>query len=294
MNDFFNDRKNRLKDFKTKFLKKVSNHKNIDIPDGLFIKCEECSKPVYEKELDHNLFVCPNCGFHFRIDGSRRLEMTVDKLSFIEIDADLCSLNPLNMVGYEEKLEVAKRLTGRPDAFLCGKASIDTMPCMIGVLDSFFMMGSMGSVVGEKVTRLIEKAIEESLPLIIISASGGARMQEGIYSLMQMAKTAGALKKLDQAGLLYISVMTYPTTGGVAASFASLGDINIAEKSALIGFAGARVIKQTIKEDLPAHFQSADFQKEHGLIDIVVERKDMKSVLSKLLKLHLGLGDKNG
>ncbi|CCV65382.1 Acetyl-coenzyme A carboxylase carboxyl transferase, subunit beta [Paracholeplasma brassicae] len=288
MNDFFSERKKRLHDFKVKFLKKTAVKKQTDIPDGLFLKCEECQKPIYEKELEAQLHVCPNCGFHFRINAKKRIAMLADDDTFVEVNEHLESTNPLGMPFYEEKLNSAKKFTNQNDAFISGSCTIGDYPCFLGVLDSFFMMGSMGSVVGEKVTRLIELAIKEHKPLVIVSASGGARMQEGILSLMQMAKTAGALKKLEQEKLLYISVMTYPTTGGVAASFATLGDINIAEKSALIGFAGSRVIKQTIKEELPAHFQSAEFQKEHGLIDLVVERKQLKSQISALLKLHQG------
>jgi acetyl-CoA carboxylase carboxyl transferase subunit beta len=192
------------------------------------------------------------------------------------------------MPGYEEKLTKSMELTQNQEAFISGFAKIGGIDCAIGVLDSYFMMGSMGSVVGEKVTRLIEKANKKRYPLIIFSASGGARMQEGILSLMQMAKTAGALYRFDQSGLLYISILTNPTTGGVAASFASLGDINIAEKSSLIGFAGSRVIKQTINQDLPVHFQTAQFQLDKGQVDMVLNRKEIREKLIKILKLHQG------
>lgn len=288
MSDIFNERKKRLEDFKRRFLKKSTLKVQTDIPNGLFIKCEECHKPIFEKELELHMHVCPSCGFHFRIDARKRIALLADLNTFVEVDQNLTSMNPLGMPAYEEKLDSARKFTNNEEAFVGGYCTIDQAPVLLGVLDSFFMMGSMGSVVGEKVTRLIELAIKEERPLILVSASGGARMQEGILSLMQMAKTAGALKKLEQKGLLYISVMTYPTTGGVAASFATLGDINIAEKSALIGFAGSRVIKQTIKEELPQHFQSAEFQKEHGLIDLVVERKQLKRKISILLKIHQG------
>lgn len=287
MNDFINDRKEKLKAFKDRFFKKESN-KPIDIPSGLFLKCDECGKAVYEKELETNHSVCPNCDYHFRIGARKRLLLTTDEGSFVSLFDDVTSTNPLDMPGYDTKLQGSKKLTQQKEAFICGKALIESIPCAIGVLDSTFMMGSMGSAVGEKVTRLIEYSIENKLPLIIFSASGGARMQEGILSLMQMAKTSGALYYHNEAKLLYISVMTNPTTGGVAASFASLGDVNIAEKSSLIGFAGARVIKQTIKQDLPPHFQTAQFQLDKGQVDLVVSRKDMKKTLATLLALHQG------
>lgn len=287
MNDFISEHKRRIKSFKDRLFKKESN-KPIDIPSGLFLKCDECGKAIYEKELELNQSVCPNCDYHFRIGARKRLSITVDKDTFCELDSHLTSLNPLNMPGYEEKVKSAQKLTQMPEAFVSGTAKIGGFDCAVGVLDSHFMMGSMGSVVGEKVTRLIEKALKDHLPLIIFSASGGARMQEGILSLMQMAKTSGALYQFDQEKLLYISVLTNPTTGGVAASFSSLGDINIAEKSSLIGFAGARVIKQTIKQDLPPHFQTAQFQLEKGQVDMVVSRKDMRDKLILLLKLHQG------
>lgn len=287
MSDFINERKKRLQEFKSRFFGKDKN-KPIDIPDGLFVKCDECGTALYEKELEQKLSVCPNCGHHFRIGARKRITITVDPNSFCEMDSNLTSLNPLAMPDYEVKLESAKKLTNQSDAFVCGKATIQGYPCFIGVLDSYFMMGSMGSVVGEKVTRLIERATTERTPLIIFSASGGARMQEGILSLMQMAKTSGALHYLNEAGVLFISILTNPTTGGVAASFASLGDINIAEKSSTIGFAGARVIKQTIKQDLPPHFQTAQFQLEHGQVDLVLSRHEIKATLAKLLLFHGG------
>ena len=287
MNDFINERKLKIKAFKDRFFKKESN-KPIDIPSGIFLKCDECGKAIFEKELELNHHVCPSCNYHFRIGARKRLLITVDEDSFIEMDHDLKSINPLDMPGYEGKLQNARKITNANEAFVSGTAKIKGIDVSIGILDSYFMMGSMGSVVGEKVTRLIEFAIKSKQPLIIFSASGGARMQEGILSLMQMAKTSGALYLLDQAKLLFISVLTNPTTGGVAASFASLGDINIAEKSSLIGFAGARVIKQTIKQDLPAHFQTAQFQLEKGQVDLVVSRKEMKETLYQLLLLHQG------
>ncbi len=288
MNDFLTERKSKLEDFKKNIRKKHTNYEPIDIPDGLFIKCEQCGAAIYEKNLEANHSICPYCDFHFRMGALRRLELTVDQGSFKPINSKITSANPLDMPEYMDKLATGQKLSKMNEAFLSGTATIVNMPCAIGILDSSFMMGSMGSAVGEKVTRLIEYAGEQKLPLIIFSASGGARMQEGILSLMQMAKTSAALHYFDQKGLLYISVMTNPTTGGVAASFASLGDINIAEKSSLIGFAGARVIKQTIRQDLPEGFQTDQFQLDHGQVDLVVNRKDMRKTLYKLLQLHQG------
>jgi acetyl-CoA carboxylase carboxyl transferase subunit beta len=216
-----------------------------------------------------------------------------DPESFQVIDDTLTSKNPLNMPDYDSKLAVSKKSTGQLEAFVGGTAMIQGLPVAIGVLDSFFMMGSMGSVVGEKITRLIELAILKQLPLLIFSASGGARMQEGILSLMQMVKTSAALKHFDQAGGLFISIMTHPTTGGVAASYASLGDIHVAEHGALIGFAGARVIKQTIQQDLPEGFQTAGFQLKHGQVDLVVHRKDLRTTLLTLLRFHPSKGGLN-
>ena len=202
------------------------------------------------------------------------------------MDDTVTSKNPLSMPEYDQKLSISRKSTGHQEAFVCGQASIQGIQVAVGVLDSFFMMGSMGSVVGEKITRLIEYAIQSTLPVVIFSASGGARMQEGILSLMQMVKTSAALKKLDQVKGLFISVLTHPTTGGVAASYASLGDIIVAEYGALIGFAGARVIKQTIQQDLPEGFQTAGFQLKHGQVDLVVERKNLKTTLIQLLRFH--------
>lgn len=258
----------------------------INIPEGVFVQCSNCQAALYEKVLKKNQHVCPVCQNHFRIDAYTRLSYTVDEDSFKVMFDHLLSTNPLRMPGYEDKLIQAQKSSHINEAFVCGQASIVGFPCAIGILDSHFMMGSMGSVVGEKVTRLIEFATKEQLPLIIFSASGGARMQEGILSLMQMAKTSAAIKKLDDAGGLYISVMTHPTTGGVAASFASLGDYHIAEMSSLIGFAGPRVIKQTIQEELPEGFQTAEFQQQSGQVDIVLNRQDIKKTLFHLLKFH--------
>lgn len=286
MNDFINERKHKLEDFKKNIRKKEVVYKPADIPDGVFVKCDQCGAAIYEKMLDANQQICPYCDFHFRMNAKKRLSVTIDEGSFSEINSQITSKNPLETPEYEEKLESGKKLTQMNEAFISGTATIVGIPCAIGVLDSHFMMGSMGSAVGEKVTRLIEHATTKKLPLIIFSASGGARMQEGILSLMQMAKTSAALYYFNQKGLLYISVLTNPTTGGVAASFASLGDINIAEKSSLIGFAGARVIKQTIRQELPDGFQTDKFQLEHGQVDLIVHRQEMRKTLYQLLSLH--------
>jgi len=286
MKNLLDERKKQLNQFQELLNRRTIQTKPVDIPDGVFTQCEQCHSAIYNKDLSDNFDVCPYCGFHFRIDAHKRISYTLDKNTFVELFSNIESMNPLKMPGYEEKLIKGQLMTKMNEAFLCGTGIIDGYKVSIGILDSFFMMGSMGSVVGEKVTRLIEYAANNNLPLIIFSASGGARMQEGILSLMQMAKTTGALNLLDAKGILYISVLTNPTTGGVAASFASLGDINIAEKSSLIGFAGARVIKQTIGQDLPSGFQTDLFQLKKGQVDMVVERKDLRNVISNLLNLH--------
>ncbi|HHX00720.1 MAG TPA: acetyl-CoA carboxylase carboxyltransferase subunit beta [Acholeplasmataceae bacterium] len=287
MNNFLDKRKQRLERYKN-IRGKSNNITKITIPDGIFVKCEKCGEPIYHDDLLENDYVCPKCNYHFRLSARQRIAFISDENSFKELYANLKTLNPLDFPDYEKKVKQYQEAQEEFDAFVCGEAKIDGHKVALGVLDSFFMMGSMGSVVGEKVTRLIEYSIEHKLPLIIFSASGGARMQEGIFSLMQMAKTSAALKKHDLAGLLYISVLTHPTTGGVTASFASLGDINIAEPNALIGFAGKRVIEQTIQEKLPDGFQSAEFQKEKGFVDMVVDRKDLKNVISTILTIHKG------
>ncbi len=286
MNDFIDERKKKLERFKKTVRKKTTASEPIDIPSGLFIKCDRCQAAIYEKNLKTNQLICPYCDYHFRMPAKDRIKSITDDETFEQMFNDVTSINPLEMEGYLQKLDIAKQNSSLDEAFYCGTALIVGIKVAIGVLDSFFMMGSMGSAVGERVTRLIEYAMDHRLPLIIFSASGGARMQEGMLSLMQMAKTAAALAKFDEKGLLYISVMTNPTTGGVAASFASLGDIIIAEKSALIGFAGSRVIKQTINQDLPKGFQTDEFQLEHGQVDMVVGRKEMRKTIYQLLRLH--------
>lgn len=286
MDNFLENRKTRLDRFKKNVRKKKVNASKVDIPDGLFTKCKECNELIFNDDLQKNEYVCPNCDYHMRISARNRIKMICDKNSFIEHFENIETANPLNFPDYKTKVEKYQKSTNEKEAFICGIGKLDHIKVAVGVLDSYFMMGSMGSVVGEKVTRLIELATKEQLPLLIFSASGGARMQEGIFSLMQMAKTSAAIKYHNDQGLLFISILTHPTTGGVAASFASLGDIIIAEKGALIGFAGQRVIQQTIQQDLPIGFQTAEFQLEKGFVDLVATRKDLKPILYKLLSLH--------
>lgn len=257
-----------------------------DIPVGKWIKCEKCKEILYKEIVRENYSVCPNCGNHFRLSSRRRIAQIIDEGTFEEFKLNIETVNPLGMDSYIKKMETIREKTGIDEAVKCGTGNINGEKVVICVMDGNFLMGSMGSVVGEKITYSIEKAIELELPLIIFSVSGGARMQEGIISLMQMAKTSAAIAKLDEAGLLYISVLTDPTYGGVTASFASLGDIILAEPHAMIGFAGRRVIEQTIKQELPEEFQTSEFLLEHGFIDKVVERKDMKDTIHKLLLLN--------
>lgn len=257
-----------------------------DIPKGLLFKCPRCRCVTFEEEFEKNIKVCPQCNYHSRITARERLEITVDKGSFEEFDRDMISKNPIDFPDYDKKQQALREKTGLNDAVLTGKAKIRGEEIIIIVMDSNYMMASMGSVVGEKITRAIEYATANRLPVIAFTASGGARMQEGIVSLMQMAKTSGAVAKHNEAGLLYIAVMTDPTTGGVTASFASLGDIIIAEPKVLIGFAGRRVIEGTIRQKLPDDFQSAEFMLENGFVDMIVERKKMRRVIAHLLKLH--------
>ena len=260
----------------------------IDIPVGKWAKCEKCKEIIYKETLRENLSVCPNCGHYFRMHINKRLELIIDKDTYKKFDINIETNNPLELEDYPRKLKSLREKTGIQEAVSAGTGKINGEEVVICVMDSGFLMGSMGVVVGEKITYAVEQAIEKRLPLIIFSASGGARMQEGIISLMQMAKTTSALTKLDKAGLLYISVLTDPTYGGVTASFASLGDIVIAEPGAMIGFAGKRVIEQTIGEQLPEGFQTSEFLLEHGFIDKIVERKDLKDILSKLISFHKG------
>lgn len=258
----------------------------VDIPADLMFKCPRCSAVFLREEFVKSQKVCKNCGYHSRISARERLDITIDSGSFVEYDKDMTSANPIDFPGYEEKQAELREKTGLNDAIITGEAEIRGEKCVIGIMDSRYMMASMGSVVGEKIARAFERATEKELPVILFTASGGARMQEGIVSLMQMAKTCGAAARHSEKGLLYITVMTDPTTGGVTASFASEGDIIIAEPKVLIGFAGRRVIEGTIKQRLPEDFQSAEFQLEHGFADMIVERKTMRRTIAHLLKLH--------
>lgn len=284
LEDLFNVVKTRFNgnDNKTDDTPKPKNN----IPDDMLYKCPRCRQVIFEEDFAAVGKVCPNCNYHGRLTASERLIMTVDKDSFIEYDADMISKNPINFPDYPQKQEELRTQTGLKDAVITGEATIRGAKTVICVMDSRYMMASMGSVVGEKITRAVESATENNLPVIIFCASGGARMQEGIFSLMQMAKTSGAVARHSQKGLLYITVLTDPTTGGVTASFASLGDIIIAEPKVLIGFAGRRVIEGTIKQRLPDSFQSAEFMLENGFVDMIVERKKMRRTLAHLLKLH--------
>ncbi len=257
-----------------------------EVPEGLLKKCNVCKSAVFVEEVKDNDYICPHCGNYFRVHAWRRVQQIADPGTFEEWDAGLPQENPLHYKGYKEKIEGLQEKTGLDEAILTGKAEIDGNPTVLGVCDSRFMMASMGSVVGEKITRAVERATRERLPVVIFACSGGARMQEGIVSLMQMAKTSAALKRHSDAGLLYISVLTNPTTGGVTASFAMEGDIILAEPGALIGFAGPRVIRQTIGQKLPKGFQKAEFLLEHGFLDGIVDRKQMKATLSRLLSMH--------
>ena len=268
-----------------------SDNDNIPIvPDGAWVKCNNCGKILYSKELDQNFKKCSNCNYYFRLGAYERVRLICDKDSFLEFNEFIEEKNKINFPGYENKLEVNKDKSGINEAVITGECTIGGNKSIIAIMDSNFMMGSMGKVVGEKLTMAIEKAIIMKLPIIIFTASGGARMQEGILSLMQMAKVSSALARLNKEGLLYITVLTDPTTGGVTASFASLGDIILAEPKALIGFAGRRVIEGTIKEKLPEDFQSAEFLLKKGFIDKIVKREDLRKTLSLLLKLHKNEG----
>jgi acetyl-CoA carboxylase carboxyl transferase subunit beta len=257
--------------------------KKKEIPDGLWIKCPSCEEILYKKEVEKNLMVCSKCNFHFRVDGAFYKKLLLDEGSFTSFDENIQTADPLQFKGYRKKIETVKKETSLSEAVMTGEAKIYGRDIEAAIMDFSFVGGSMGSVVGERVKRAIERASEASLPLLIVNSSGGARMQEGILSLMQMAKTATVLNKLKTP---YISVLTNPTTAGVFASYASLGDILIAEPGALIGFAGPRVIKQTIKKELPEGFQRAEFLLEHGLIDMIVSRKDLRRTINTLLS-HL-------
>ncbi len=264
----------------------VRNERAADMMIGKWVKCDACKEIIYKDELHANLSVCPNCGKHFRLSARRRIKQIADEGTFKEIGKDILTTDPLEFKGYMKKVEGLREKTKIDEAVKCGICEIEGEKAVLGVMDGNFLMGSMGKAVGERITLAIETAVKKKLPLVMFCVSGGARMQEGIISLMQMAKTSSAIAKLNKAGLLYISVLTDPTTGGVTASFASLGDIILAEPKALIGFAGPRVIEQTIKQKLPDGFQRSEFLLEHGFIDKIVERKDMKKTIAELIRLH--------
>lgn len=265
---------------------RINRELDLDIPEGLYDKCPTCGKLTNMKLNIENDYICKNCGYHFRMRAIDRIKYILDEDSFVEKGIGYITLNPLYIEGYEAKINKYKKETSLDEAYIYGFGQIYGEPCIIGVMDSHFMMGSMGSVVGEKVAKTFEYAIYKKLPVIIFTASGGARMQEGIFSLMQMAKTSAAVAKHSSLGYLYVSVLTDPTTGGVTASFASLGDIILSEPNALIGFAGPRVIEQTINQKLPEGFQRSEFLMEKGFIDQVINRKDLKKTLHQILHMH--------
>ena len=268
--------------------KELRAEKKIKIPEGLWVKCDSCKEIIYKKEIDKNLKICPKCNYHFRISARERINLLVDEGSFVEMDAGLASNDPLNFkdkIPYMDRLEENRKKSGLEEAAISGEAMVEGKPVIMVILDFSFMGGSMGSVVGEKIMRAAEAAIEKKIPLITVASSGGARMQEGIFSLMQMARVSAAIAKLNENGILYISLLADPTFGGVTASFAMLGDIIIAEPKSLIGFAGARVIEQTIKQQLPEDFQRAEFLLDHGMIDMVADRKELKKIIGQIIGL---------
>jgi len=264
----------------------VKDQKKGKAPEGLWIKCPSCAETLITKDVEANLNVCPKCCHHFRISAQQRIELLLDAGSFCEFDAEMVSVDFLEFKdskSYSARIDAAVAKGGSKDAIICGEGKVDGLAVQLAVFDFSFMGGSMGSVVGEKITRAIERGLQKGNPVIVVSASGGARMQESILSLMQMAKTSAALAKLKAKGLPFISILTDPTTGGVTASFAMLGDVNIAEPKALIGFAGPRVIEQTIRAKLPEGFQRAEYLLDHGMVDIIVQRSEMKATLSRIL-----------
>ncbi len=279
--------------FKRKEKGVLTTEKKV-LPDGLWIKCEQCGEVLYRQELERNLWVCNKCNFHFRIGSYHYIKILLDEGSFEEFDGGMKSVDPLKFKGkkkYADQLRDAIKKTGMNEAVRTGFGTINGRKIVLAVMDFSFIGGSMGSVVGEKVARATEKALENDLPLIVISSSGGARMMEGAISLMQMAKTSAALARFSDRGGLYISVLTNPTTGGTTASYAMLGDVNIAEPGALIGFAGPRVIKETIGQDLPEGFQRSEFVLQHGFLDMIVDRHEMKETLFKLIEFFKGKTD---
>ncbi len=270
-----------------KRIKEAKSEKRVKIPEGLWVKCDSCKEIIYKKEIEKNLQVCPKCNYHFRISALERIHFIADEESFIEIDGELAANDPLDFkdsIPYKERLADNIKKSALREAAIYGDASIGGKPVVLAIMDFSFMGGSMGSIVGEKIARAAERALEMRIPLITVSSSGGARMQEGMFSLMQMAKVSSAIAKLKETDVLYISMLADPTFGGVTASFAMLGDIIIAEPKSLIGFAGPRVIEQTIKQQLPENFQRAEFLLEHGMIDLVVERKELKDTIHTLIE----------
>ncbi len=274
---------------------RVSNKRKA-IPDGVWLKCPECDQPSYTKEVEANRNVCPKCQYHMTLNARQRVELLVDAGSFEEFDADMLSLDPLDFKGvktYKEKLASDQKITGLVDAAITGSCKIDGIAAALAVTDSQFIMGSMGSVVGEKIARAVEYGTKHKIPVVIVSGSGGgARMYEGCISLMQMAKTCAALSRHAEAKQLYISVLTNPTMGGIMASFAGVGDMIIAEPKALLGFAGPRVIEQTVRQKLPKGFQTSEFMLAHGMLDMIVARKDMKATIAKIMAYSRGSGRK--
>lgn len=262
------------------------NINRVDIQVGKWVKCTKCKEILYKEDVKNNLNICPNCGAYFRMHINRRLESIIDEGTYKRFDLNIDNVNPLGLEDYEQKIKKLRQKTDLEEAVSCGTGKIEGEDVVICIMDSGFLMGSMGTVVGEKITYAVEKSIELKYPLIIFTVSGGARMQEGIMSLMQMAKTTAAISKLNKAGGLYISVLTDPTYGGVTASFATIADIVLSEPGAMIGFAGQRVIEQTIGESLPEGFQTAEFLLEHGFIDKIVERRELKHTLKRLIDLN--------
>jgi acetyl-CoA carboxylase carboxyl transferase subunit beta len=274
--------------FKKDRTPKEPREKRSKVPEGLWVKCESCREILYNKELARNFKICTKCGYHFRLSAPERLAMLFDDARYVEQDGDLRSVDPLKFRDskrYRDRLKIAEENVGSSEAIIVGSGTVGGIPVIIAAMEFFFMGGSMGSVVGEKVTRAAERAVTERKPLVIVSTSGGARMQEGILSLMQMAKISAALARLAESQIPFVSVMTDPTTGGVTASYAMLGDLNVAEPNALIGFAGPRVIEQTIRQTLPEGFQRSEFLLEHGMLDFIVDRSEMKETLVRCLEL---------
>lgn len=287
--DLFQERKEKIRFFH-QLIRKNKKIEKKEVPNGLYTSCQGCQEMLLTENLKGNDCVCPKCGYHFKISAYTRLKLLFDKGKYKELFKGMKTVDPLHFPGYQEKLKTLQLKTQLEEAVVVADGKVNQIKVTVCVMDTRFLMGSMGSIVGEKITKAIEYATKHKRPLVIFTCSGGARMQEGIYSLMQMAKTSAALAKHHQAGLLYISYITHPTTGGVTASFAMLGDLIISEPQALIGFAGRRVIESTIKEKLPDDFQTAEFMEKQGFVDLIVERNEMKETITRILKMH-GLGE---